>query len=175
MTSYRIIKGLALSLLMSALSIAHASAVRAQGQTEKATRQTGKFGAWVVECVQDTKLKPNCQVTHRSVSPDGKQTTLVFSLAKINDKDAVIQLALPLGFAIQAGVQLQVGSTYSTTATVSRCTMQGCIVEGPAPAELLSAMLKEKSGKITVRSMQGESADLPLDLDGFSDAYAKLN
>jgi len=83
-------------------------------------------------------------------------------------------MALPLGFAIQGGVKIGFGAKYSTVAKISRCTTQGCLVEGLCPPGMLDILMKEKSGKVSIRMMQGNAAELPVSLEGFNAAYQAM-
>ncbi|MBB3287013.1 MULTISPECIES: invasion associated locus B family protein [unclassified Rhizobium] len=133
-----------------------------------------KFDAWTLQCSTDKALKPPCQIMYRLTSPDQKQVFMVISMARSAENKVGMQMALPLGFSIQAGVKIGFGAKYSTMAKVSRCTNQGCLVEGLCPPGMLDALLKEKSGKVSIRMMQGNTAELPISLGGFSAAYRAM-
>lgn len=133
-----------------------------------------KFDAWTLQCSADKTMKPRCQIVYRLTSPDQKQVFMVISMARSADKKIGMQMALPLGFAIQGGVKIGFGSKYSTMAKVSRCTTQGCLVEGLCPPEMLAALMKEKSGKVSIRMMQGNMAELPISLSGFGAAFQAM-
>ncbi|TXI03184.1 MAG: hypothetical protein E6Q76_14165 [Rhizobium sp.] len=130
-----------------------------------------KFDAWTLQCSTDKSMKPPCQILYKLTSPDQKQVFMVISMARSSENKVGMQMALPLGFSVQAGVKIGLGSKYSTVAKVSRCTTQGCLVEGVCPPAMLDALLKEKSGKVSIRMMQGNMAELPISLGGFDAAY----
>jgi len=140
--------------------------------TSQVTEQ--KFDAWTLQCTTDKSMKPPCQITYRLTSPDQKQVFLVISMARSADNKVGMQMALPLGFAIQGGVKIGFGTKYSTMAKVSRCTTQGCLVEGQCPPEMLAVLMKEKSGKVSIRMMQGNMAELPVSLNGFNAAFQAM-
>lgn len=133
-----------------------------------------KFDAWTLQCTADQSMKPPCQIIYRLTSPDQKQVFLVISMARSAENKVGMQMALPLGFAIQSGVKIGFGTKYSTIAKISRCTTQGCLVEGLCPPQMLAALLKETSGKISIRMMQGNLAELPVSLAGFAAAYQAM-
>ncbi len=132
------------------------------------------FGDWTLQCLENNSAEPRCQVIHRSMSPDKKQVVMVMSLASIAKDKTGLQLALPLGFAVQAGVKLGFGSKFETTAAVSRCTVQGCLVEGECPPKMISAMKDVKTGDVTVRTVEGGTIKLALSLDGFANAFRAM-
>ena len=148
------------------------SAAQEGGSGTKVSEKS--FGAWTLQCLSDPSITPHCQIMHRLASPDSNQVVLVMSVASLSKDKTGLQLALPLGFAIQAGVKIAFGSKYSTGAAVSRCTVQGCIVEGTCPPEMIAAMKREKDGSVTVKTMQGNDIKLAVSLDGFADAYKAM-
>jgi invasion protein IalB len=134
-----------------------------------------KFGQWALQCTSDHSMNPPCQIIYRLASDDQKQIATVISMARASGGAVGMQLALPLGFAIQGGVQISFGSKYSMSAAVSRCTLQGCLIEGTAPEALLTVMLKETAGTITLRMLHGNNVLLPVDLTGFAEAYKEMS
>jgi invasion protein IalB len=151
------------------------SAPAAQDQSKAPAITEQKYGEWALQCTSDKSMNPPCQIIYRLASADQKQIATVISMAKASGDAVGMQMALPLGFAIQSGVKIEFGPKFSTMAAVSRCTVQGCLIEGMAPQNMLAAMLKEKSGKITVRMMQGNEIALPVNLDGFAQAYQAMS
>lgn len=133
-----------------------------------------KFEAWTLQCSTDKSMKPPCQIVYRLTSPDQKQVFMVISMARSAENKIGMQMALPLGFSVQAGVKIAFGGKYSTMVKVSRCTTQGCLVEGLCPPGMLDALTKEKSGKVSIRMMQGNMAELPISLGGFNAAYSAM-
>jgi invasion protein IalB len=134
-----------------------------------------KFGEWTLQCATDKSMNPPCQVIYRLVGADERQVMVVISMAKASKDTVGFQMALPLGFSIQSGVKIAIGAKFSTRANVSRCTIQGCLIEGIAPAPLLAAMLKEKSGQVSIQMMQGNILDLSVKLDGFHEAFDAMS
>jgi invasion protein IalB len=133
-----------------------------------------RYKDWSMQCVTDSSVTPACQIIYKLMSSNQKQVTLVLSLAIFRKDSARLQMALPLGFSLAQGVNVSFGKAYSMLAHVSRCTLQGCIVEGQGPAKMISAMLHEKSGLVSVRNMQGTEIKLPISLEGFTAAYDAL-
>jgi invasion protein IalB len=130
------------------------------------------YGDWTLQCLGAGASGIPCQVMHRSLSPDKKQVIVVMSMAYFPKGEVTkLQLALPLGFSVQDGVKLDFGEGYSTTAKVSRCTAQGCLVEGNGAPEMIAAMRKGKAATVTVRTVEGSEIKLPFSLAGFAEAY----
>jgi invasion protein IalB len=133
------------------------------------------FGDWKMECVDAASAAVPCQVIYRGLSPDQKQVVMVISLAYAKSaKETKIQMALPLGFAVQPGVTIDLGNGYAGLVQVSRCTAQGCLVDGAAAPEMIDAMEKGKAGKIAIKTVEGATINLPFSLGGFSDAFEAM-
>ena len=94
------------------------------------------FGTWKTECLEKA-AKPNCQVIVRSAV--GDQIALVLGIARTAKGGVRMQMAVPLGLAIEKGVTIKVGG-YSSAFPISRCTAQGCIVEGEVPQPFIDAL-----------------------------------
>jgi invasion protein IalB len=146
--------------------------------TEKAPPKSGgaaakTSGVWELQCVAGASSR-RCQTVGRVQSPDGKQVILVMSLAKIA-KTTSMQLAVPLGVAVQPGVKIEIDGAYSKTMPISRCTAQGCLVEGTVPAEMIKAMVIKATASIHVTTPEGKTIPLALPLNGFEKAFSGLN
>lgn len=133
-----------------------------------------KFAQWSLQCSNDHAMNPPCQIIYQLPTADNK-TIAVISMAKAAGGTVGMQVAVPLGFAIQAGVKIAFGPNFAMTAAVSRCTVQGCLIEGVAPANLLTAMMREKTGQISLQMQQGGNIDLPVSLDGFPEAFKAMS
>jgi invasion protein IalB len=133
------------------------------------------FADWRMECLPSGTAAIPCQVIHRALSADQKQVVMVFSIAYAkSSKETKIQMALPLGFAVQAGVSIDLGNGYVGQVEVSRCTAQGCLVDGSAAPEMVDAMEKGKAGTVSIKTVEGAKISLPFSLAGFGDAYRAM-
>lgn len=134
------------------------------------------FGNWAVECADPAQDARRCQITGKTASADQKQTILVLSIASSPDmKTTLYQAALPLGIAVQKKVQISVGEDYKSEIAISRCTQQGCLLEGKLDTPLLEAMKKGAEVKFTVTTPEGSQIPIMLSLGGFSAALAKMS
>lgn len=132
------------------------------------------FADWKMECLDAASAVP-CQIVYRGLSPDQKQVVMVVSLAYAKSaKETKIQMALPLGFAVEPGVTIDLGDGHTTLMQVSRCTAQGCLVDGAVAPETIEAMEKGKAGKIAIKTVEGATINLPFSLGGFSDAFEAM-
>ncbi|WP_195174793.1 invasion associated locus B family protein [Mesorhizobium sp. INR15] len=129
------------------------------------------FGTWKTECAEKAP-KPNCQVIVRSAV--GDQIALVLGIARPTKGGARMQMAVPLGLAIDKGVTIKVG-VYSNTFPISRCTAQGCLVEGEVPQAFIEALQKGNGGAAIIYSSDSQTIKLPLPAKSFAEAYASIS
>jgi invasion protein IalB len=138
-----------------------------------ANKNIGKaFGDWDMQCADQPKGERRCQIVGDVLSGDGKQVILVISLAPVpTTKNIAIQMAVPLGVAVQEGVKVDVEGAYSGSMPISRCTPQGCLVEGAIPVEMIEAMKAKSTALIGVTTPDGKGIPIALSLKGFGSAY----
>ena len=141
-----------------------------------ATKDSAKtFGDWNLQCVDPAEGDERCQIVGSVLSADGKQVILVMSLARTPDlKATAIQMAVPLGVSLQAGVKIDLQDAYTGSMPLSRCTPQGCLVEGTVPEKMIEAMKAKAAASIEVATPDGKTVPISLPLKGFSDAYAAM-
>jgi invasion protein IalB len=157
----------------TAKETAPAAAPRAAATEPKAAAAAPApaFGEWRLECVEQA-AKPNCQASIRAVI--GEQIALVLSVAMQAGKpDPQMQLAVPLGVLVAKGVDAKVGG-YSANFPISRCTAQGCLVEGAFPKPFGDALREGKDGAILIYSTDGKPVQLPLPAKSFATAFDGL-
>ncbi|MBU0583139.1 MAG: invasion associated locus B family protein [Alphaproteobacteria bacterium] len=129
-------------------------------------------GEWKLECLEDAKVRPRCQVIVRALAAN--QVALVMGVAKVPSADkAAMQIAVPLGLAVGKGVRVELPG-YSADFPVSRCTAQGCLVEGDAPEAFTEALKKGGDGAAVIYTTEGNSIRLPLPAKGFGPLFESL-
>lgn len=136
-----------------------------------------EFGDWTLECYRVPVRGIPCQVVHQVLTGDGSQVLLATSMAfNATNERTEVQMALPLGFAIQPGMEMRIGDAYQSRVPISRCTAQGCLVEGDAAPEMIAAMRAATApGSVSVGLVNGNTFAVPLSLDGFADAHARMS
>lgn len=134
------------------------------------------FGNWTVDCINPAQGAKQCQITGKTPSADQKQTILVLSISSAPDtKTTLYQAALPLGIAVQKNVQVSIGDDFTSELEVSRCTQQGCLLEGKLDPPFLEAMKRNTEARFTVITPEGSKVPIRLSLEGFSAALATLS
>ncbi|WP_457580029.1 invasion associated locus B family protein [Ensifer canadensis] len=147
----------------------------AEGQPSKAGAAADQFKQWALQCVEQGKEPVRCQISGSTLSGDAKQVILVMSLAfRPDGKTVAMQMAVPLGVALKDGVKINVAGGYETAMALSRCTPQGCLVEGAVAPALIEAMKAKAAATVTVATPEGKAIPITLSLSGFTDAYTAL-
>jgi invasion protein IalB len=132
------------------------------------------FADWKMECMTGASTLP-CQITHSGLSADRRQVVMVISLAYApKEKEARFQMALPLGFDVQSNVIVQVGNDQKAAFKVSRCTAQGCLLDGVFTSQTIAAMTDQKAGGVTIKTVDGKLITVPFSLSGFGAAFSEM-
>lgn len=140
-----------------------------------AAEKLKSFDDWEVQCEDSPDSGRRCQLSGKTLSPSGEQIILVMSLAKGADATTMLyQAALPLGIAVQKPVSVSVDNGFQSAISVSRCTPQGCLLEGAADREFIEALATGAEAKFSVTTPEGQTIPIALSLQGFSNALAAL-
>lgn len=142
-----------------------------KGGSRAQTAAPAPAGEWTLECVDGSTSgsKKVCQAIVRSAI--GNQVALVLSIARNAKGEVQMQMALPLGFAVQRNVEIAVGG-FKSEMKVSRCTAQGCLVEGTVPDGFLDALREQSAGTARVFTVEGKPIDITLPTKGADAALA---
>jgi invasion protein IalB len=135
-----------------------------------------EVGDWSLECFADSNVTPKtCQAYHRVLMNNATQIALVaaFTLPK-NSTGLLYQIALPLGIDILTGVTLTVDIDYSVRLPITRCTMQGCLLEGILTDAPFDALMQGKNGTLTIQIPGQGALAIPMSLNGFSEAINQI-
>ena len=169
MKSY--INSLAVSFLT--LSILVASAAVPQTFPEPKTRKA--VGDWVIECFEPNSIAQECQLYQRILMNNGSAIAMVMVVAYGPPDDTLyIQAALPLGISVANGVNVQIDDTVSLNIPISRCTQQGCLLEGEVNETLETAMRLGTQASITVLNPSEGAFVIPVSLSGFDEALREI-
>jgi invasion protein IalB len=133
-------------------------------------------GDWSLECYLNQDRTPQaCQVYHRVLMDNATRIALVASFAEPAEGGGVLyQIALPLGIDLMAGVTMAVDTDYSVKVPVTRCTLQGCLLEGRLTSAPFDALMTGSTASFTVLIPgQGELA-IPMSLNGLMTSLQRI-
>ena len=139
----------------------------------KVSRQ--QHGDWMLECYDPAVNGMSCQIQQRVVHNESGQTIMQMTLSH-NPKDNadIVQYVLPLDFLLAPGVGVNVGD-YQAVARVTRCTAQGCIIEGKTEDAFIKAMkAATEQGRFIMMSRAGKKVGINFSATGFTKAYNEM-
>lgn len=110
------------------------------------------------------------------VDQEINKALLTMSLAYSPEQDKyAIQIALPLGIALQPGITIKVDEDFEVGGIpIVRCEPIGCLIEAEAATDLIDAFKSGTNGSIYFAAVSGQVTALPFSLEGFSGALKKL-
>ena len=158
-------------ILAVVLALSGAGAMaQARDYPQPLTREA--VGDWMVECFDAQPTPDTCQIYQRMLTGGGTDVVMVTTLA-YRGPDLHLQMALPLGVDLVEGAVIDHGAE-AVRLGIARCTGQGCIVDGPVDAALLDGLARGESAAVRVSVPAQGPIDIPLSLQGFSQALARI-
>ncbi|MBP1849441.1 invasion associated locus B family protein [Rhizobium halophytocola] len=129
--------------------------------------------AWEMSC-ETVAGNRMCQISASTITGDKSQVILVMSLAPAATKGIAMQMAVPLGIAVQDKVELTIEDAYRTDLSVDRCTQQGCLIEETVEPGMIAAMKEKAKAQVIVTTPEGNKVPIDLSLSGFSKALEAM-
>jgi invasion protein IalB len=131
---------------------------------------------WSLECYLRADGSPeSCQAYHRVLMNNATQIALVAAFAiPANGEGVLYQISLPLGIDLLAGATLTVDIDYSVGLPITRCTMQGCLLEGRLTGTPLNALMNGTISTVTIQIPGQSSLAIPMSLKGFSTSIRRI-
>jgi invasion protein IalB len=130
---------------------------------------------WAVACAGASRHKPlDCAVEERVLLQNGQLLTLVrVSIPAATGKPTLL-VQSPLGVALRAGVWLQLDAQGPVRLDFQTCDQGGCYVATPLGEDFLNRMLAAKTLTVRFTALNTRPVSVPLPLDGFAPAYARI-
>lgn len=162
--------GLSLAALVSGAALAQAPAAAPQGQPE-----IKQVGDWTVRCFPMQSASP-CDMFQQQNDKDSQQRVVALSIAYIPHLDRhAVQISVPLGVSIPAGVTLHAASFEGKPMPYRRCDRAGCYVETLVDNSLIDQLSHAgDSAMVKVKADDGKNYDLKVSLNGFSGAHDSM-
>jgi invasion protein IalB len=174
MKSIRTIVAGALALCLLSFGAA-AQTAPAGGGGAMAPSETKPFGDWTVRCFAVATPSP-CDMFELLANKTSGERVMSVSIAYMPNGDKhVIQIAVPLGVAIQKGVILSTDAYVSPQLHYRRCDRGGCYVEMLIDNQTIGALgASTGSAKIKIVADGGKEFVIPFSLNGFNDAHGAM-
>ena len=165
-----VLKIAAFLILVGSLGIVEISPVLAQGAVRSS------HGAWSMVC--DTPpgaSSEQCALMQNVVAQDRSEVGLsVVVLRTADGESEIMRVLAPLGVLLPNGLGLNVDGKDIGRAYFVRCFQDGCYAEVILQGELLKTLKAGKTATFIVFQTPEEGIGIPVDLNGFSDGYAKI-
>jgi invasion protein IalB len=131
-----------------------------------------QVGDWTVRCFGVVSQSP-CDMYQELQDQTSHQRVLSVSIAYVPSNDQhVMQIAVPLGVAIQKGVVIKTDSYASPALPFRRCDQAGCYVEMLLGADQIAGFVKSgPQATVNIVADDNKSYALRFSLNGFSAAH----
>jgi invasion protein IalB len=131
---------------------------------------------WAVNCkseAQETGL--DCSLSQTVVLKQSGQvlTKVTFRVPGSANKPEVI-IQLPLRLYLPAGATFQVDEGTPQRLTFRACDRSGCYAQSEISSEVLAKLRGGKQLTVSFKNLAEKDISVPLSLNGFGDAYAKV-
>jgi invasion protein IalB len=163
---------LALGLLLTPAALA------AQEGDKPSSTVKSTHGAWSVIC--STAENGACAMEQAGKDGEGKDVMLA-RIARIKPRDTpqgsvdtVITVLVPLGVMLKPGLGVQIDSGEATRGAYELCDRNGCVLQSPMPAAMVSSMKKGVTAKFTMVAPPNKEIVSSLSLSGFTAAFNAL-
>jgi len=161
--------------LLSTAALAQAPAASTptpQASGSGAVTDSKQVGDWTVRCFAVTSPSP-CDMYQELQDQNSHQRVLSVSIAYVPSNDQhVMQIAVPLGVAIQKGVVIKTDSYASPSLPFRRCDQAGCYVEMLLGADQIAGFVKSgPQASVNIVADDNKSYALRFSLNGFAGAH----
>jgi len=135
-----------------------------------------RVSGWVSRCVTNARTAaPEC-VTEQSMALVSSGQTVMAVVIRIAPENRApqLQLQLPHGTYLPAGVKLRTDTGVGLDLAFQMCDARGCFTGNPISPELLAALKTAKRLDASVQNMGRETQLLSMPMDGFTAAYERV-
>ncbi len=133
---------------------------------------TENYKDWQIACVEQGDIK-RCEMKQTLVNQERKPVS-VLSLAKKNNKELLMQIALPHLLDLSVPVELDVDGKKVASLPFKFCNRAACFVIVDNNAAIFNSFKKGSGGLITTRAINDEEIKLNFSLSGFTSAVNNL-
>jgi invasion protein IalB len=131
---------------------------------------------WISRCMSENRATAvDCTVEQTAVVTNtGQLVASVVVRVPHDTRQPVMLIQVPVGLFLPAGVNVQVDETKPLAFAFQTCDLKGCYAGAPLPAETLAAMKTGKKLAVIFQNLQKETISIPLPLDNFAEAFARI-
>ena len=140
-----------------------------------APSQESKGPGWAVNCKSAATDKGlECRLSQTIVTQQGGVLADVTFRIPADKKELEAIVRVPPGIFLPAGATIQVDENAPQRLNFRLCDRNGCYAQAPISTAMLATLRKGKQLKVSFQNQAKKNVDVPLFLDGFDDAYAKI-
>ncbi len=156
-----------LVLLAASLSCLGALAANAQPFTGD------QHGDWLVQCVEPAGP---CAITQHVVAGNREGVDLEVLAWRVGDDGPMLQVRVPLGVWLRAGIEVRVDDEAIGRMNFERCAVDGCFAEVLLDERLLGLMRSGTTALLVFRLYDDPDAGIgvPISLAGFAPGFDAL-
>jgi invasion protein IalB len=147
----------------------------ASGEVREVVKET--HGDWDIVCAADGSA---CIMAQKGVDADGREIMEV-RIRRIKEQDrnkvkivAAIQIAVPIGVILPAGVTLQIDTAKPLPAGYRTCNPTACLVQEAVDDGLINAMKMGAKATFTLVAPPNIKVPVAISLKGFTAAFNAL-
>lgn len=133
-------------------------------------------GDWTVRCFRVASIAP-CDVMQLATQEATNRRVMLISIAYVpSERGYAMQIVVPLGVVLASGLTIGTGEAALSNVKFTRCERDGCYVESALPAATVDG-LAAATGMTNISLVaypSNEAVNLPVSLNGFGDAIAKM-
>lgn len=136
----------------------------------------GTHGAWQVSCRTPPGAKEEKCALVQSVTAEDRPNvglTVVFYKAIGEDKK-LLRVVVPLGVLLPTGLGLKIDGQDVGNAPFLKCSKKGCIAEVVLQEEVIKKLMGGGTAMFIIFDTPEAGIGIPISLQGFGDALAKL-
>jgi len=153
-------------------SLALSPQVAAQEEQKKAQ------AAWVKLCEKAPSMQNEgeqldvCLTHHERIDGNTGRVLVSAAIREVEGQDKKsLMVMVPLGMALQAGVQAKIDDSEPFKLNYTLCHVGGCTAETEASAELIEKFKAGEQITVAAINLAGKPIGFPVPLSGFTDAY----
>jgi invasion protein IalB len=135
------------------------------------------FGAWSKICAEFADSGDRCQIVQSVNQTASKQRIFQTAVGYEPGNDKPIMfLTAPLGIFLPRGISVKVGDeAEGLTASIQRCDASGCLAVMVMEEDFVSSLVQGRKAKIYFSNTSENRVSVPLNLDGFKQAFNSLS
>ena len=171
-------RSLALAVAV-ATALAGPASAQGLGQGQAGDEVVATYGDWDIRCATERDVCVMHQVGKGEQGNDVIEVR-IRKLEGVTGENgqpvpAAIQIAAPLGVALQRGVRVQVDGGEGTAFPYQLCVQGGCISRGALSRTLVERMKAGATATFTVVAANGNSVPVDISLSGFTRSFGELS